>query len=80
MLEPHYTGYADSVPKLKGMAAYSERCTSVKRNEMIRVVDNPSEKKLQKLDVALSAVRNEVNLMNDHDELNNLFIKFNDQI
>lgn len=79
VLEPHFTGYADSVPKLKGMAAYSERCTSVRRNEMIRVVDTPSGKKIQKLDVASSAVRSEVNLMNDHDELNNLFARFNNQ-
>ncbi len=77
LLEPHYTGYADSVPKLKGMAAYSERCTSVKHNEMIRVVETPSGKKIQKLDVASSAVRSEVNQTNDHDELNNLFAKFN---
>ena len=78
LLEPHYPGYADSVPKLKGMAAYSDRCSSVKRNEMIRVVETPSGKKIQSLNVASSAVRNEVYLMSDHDELNNLFVKFND--
>jgi len=77
LLEPHYTGYADSVPKLKGMAAYSERCTSIMRNEMLRVVENPSGKKIQSLNVASSAVRGEVYLMNDHDDLNNLFIRFN---
>lgn len=80
ILEPHYTGYADSVPKLKGMAAYSERCTSVKRNEMMRVVETSSGKIIQSLNVALSAVRNDVRLMNEHDELNNLFVKFNDHI
>ena len=77
LLEPHYTGYADSVPKLKGMAEYSERCTSIKHNEMLRVVDSPSEKKIQTIDVASSAVRNEVKLMSVHDELNNLFNKLN---
>ena len=82
ILEPHYTGYADSVPKLKGMAAYSERCTSVKRNEMLRVVNTSSGKTIQSLNVASSAVRNDVYLMNghDHDELNNLFIRFSDHI
>ena len=62
------------------MAAYSERCTSVGRNEMLRVVESPSGKKIQTLNVASSAVREEVNKMNDHDELNNLFIRFNDHI
>ena len=80
VLEPHFTGYADSVPKLKGMADYSERCTSVRRNEMLRVVETPTGKKIQTLNAASSAVRNEVYLLNDHDELNNLFIRFNDQI
>ena len=80
ILEPHFTGYADSVPKLKGMAAYSERCTSVGRNEMLRVVESPSGKKIQTINVAFSAVRNVVYLLNDHDELNNLFIRFNDHI
>ena len=80
VLEPHFTGYADSVPKLKGMAEYSERCTSVGRNEMLRVVESPSGKKIQTINVAFSAVRNVVYLLNDHDELNNLFIRFNDQI
>ena len=80
VLEPHFTGYADSVPKLKGMAAYSERCSSVRRNEMIRVVESPSGKKIQTINVASSAVREEVNKMNDHDELNNLFNRFNNQI
>ena len=80
ILEPHYTGYADSVAKLKGMAAYSERCTSVRRNEMLRIVESPSGKKIQNINVASSVVRNDVYLMNEHDpdELNNLFIKFND--
>lgn len=80
LLEPHYTGYADSVPKLKGMAKYSERCTSIKRNEMLRVVETPSGKKIQTLNAASSAVRDKVYNLNDHDELNNLFIRFNDHI
>ncbi|MBP5220436.1 MAG: hypothetical protein J6034_07020, partial [Bacteroidaceae bacterium] len=80
LLEPHNTGYADSVHKLKGMAAYSERCTSVKRNEMQRVVETPTGKKIQALNVASSTVRKEVNLLNDHDELNNLFNRFNEHI
>ena len=80
VLEPHFTGYADSVPKLKGMAAYSENCASVKRNEMMRVVPISTGKKIQTLNVASSAVRNDVYLLNDHDELNNLFIRFNDHI
>ena len=58
------------------MAAYSERCTSVKRNEMLRVVESPTGKKIQTLNVASSAVRNDVFLLNDNDELNNLFLKF----
>ena len=78
VLEPHFTGYADSVPKLKGMAEYSERCTSVVRNEMLRVVESLSGKKIQTINVALSEVRNEVYLLNDHDELNNLFSRFNE--
>lgn len=80
LLEPHFTGYADSVPKLKGMADYSERCSSVRRNEMMRVINIPSGKTIQSLNVASSAVRNEVNLLNDHDELNNLFIRFNNHV
>lgn len=77
ILEPHFTGYADSVPKLKGMAAYSEHCTSIKRNEMLRVVNTSSGKEIQTLNVASSAVRNDVYRLNDNDELNNLFARFN---
>lgn len=76
------TPRTNSVPKLKGMAAYSERCTSVKRNEMLRVVETPTGKAIQALDVALSAGRNEVYLMNDynHEELNNLFLRLSDHV
>lgn len=79
LLEPHFTGYADSVPKMKGMAKYSERCTSVKRNAMQRVVQTPTGEKIQTLDAATSAVRKEVSILNnnDNDSLNNLFNKFN---
>ncbi len=77
LLEPHFSEYTDTVPKLKGMALYSERCTSVRRNEMLRVVESPAGKTLQTLDVARSAVRNDVKLMNDNDPINNLFIRFN---
>ena len=47
---------------------------------MLRVVESPSGKKIQTINVAFSAVRNVVYLLNDHDELNNLFIRFNDHI
>lgn len=77
LLEPHFTGYADSVPKLKGMAAYSERCSSVKRNEMIRVIENSTGKKIETLNANSSAVRNDIYHLNDNDDLNNLFAKYN---
>ena len=77
LLEPHYTGYADSVPKLKGMALYSERCSTVSRNEMIRVVKSSSGIKFQSLNVASALVRDDVKKMNGNDELNNLFVNHN---
>ncbi len=77
LLEPHFTGYADSVPKLKGMSAYSERCSSVKRNEMIRVIENSTGKKIETLNANSSAVRNDIYHLNDNDDLNNLFAKYN---
>ena len=77
LLEPHNTGYGDSVPKMKGMAEYSERCTSVKRNAMQRIVQTSTGERIQTLDAATSAVRKEVYMLNDNDNLNNLFNKFN---
>lgn len=77
LLEPHYTGYADSVPKLKGMAEYSERCTTVSRNEMMRIVKISTGKKVESLNVASSLVRNDIKLLMSQDELNNLFAKYN---
>ena len=77
ILEPHFIGYSDSVPKLKGMAKYSQRCSSVKRNEMIRIIEMPTGKKIQRLDVAKSSIRNEVKRLNDYDDLKNLFAQFN---
>ena len=77
LLEPHYTGYADTIPKLKGMALYSERCSTISENEMIRVVDTATGQKLQSLNVATSQVRDDVKHINGDDELNNLFTKYN---
>ena len=77
ILEPHYIGYSDSVPKLKGMAKYSQLCSSVKRNEMIRIIEMPTGKRIQRIDVAKSSIRNEVKCLNDYDDLNNLFAKLN---
>lgn len=77
LLEPHFTGYVDSVPKLKGMAEYSERCTTVSRNEMIRKVEASPDDKLQSLNAASSLVRNDIMHLNSSEELNNLFLKYN---
>lgn len=77
LLEPHYTGYADSVPKLKGMAAYSERCSAIKRNEMMRIVDIATGKKVELLNAASSLVRNDIKHLMSQDDLNNLFIRYN---
>lgn len=77
LLEPHYTGYADSVPKLKGMAEYSERCTTVSRNEMMRIVDTATGKKVESLDAASSLVRNDIKYLIGPEDLNNLFAKYN---
>lgn len=77
LLEPHYTGYADSVPKLKGMAAYSERCSAIKRNEMMRIVDIATGKKVESLNAASSLVRNDIKHLMSQDDLNNLFIRYN---
>ena len=72
-----YKVYSDSVPKLKGMAKYSQLCSSVKRNEMIRIIEMPTGKRIQGIDVAKSSIRNEVKCLNDYDDLNNLFAKLN---
>lgn len=76
LLEPHYTGYADSVPKLKGMAEYSERCTTVSRNEMVRIVDTAIGKKVESLDAASSSVRDDIKYLIGLEDLNNLFKKY----
>lgn len=77
LLEPHFTGYVDSLPKLKGMAEYSERCTAVARNEMIRIVKATPVDKLQSLNAASSQVRNDIRHLNNSEDLNNLFYKYN---
>jgi hypothetical protein len=70
LLEPH-------VPKLKGMAEYSERCTTVSRNEMMRIVDTATGKKVESLDAASSLVRNDIKYLIGQEDLNNLFIRYN---
>lgn len=80
LLEPHYTGYADSVPKLKGMAAYSEHCSAIKRNEMMRIVDIATGKKVESLNAASSSVRNDIKHLMSQDDLNNLFTKYNNKL
>ena len=77
LLEPHFTGYADSLPKLKGMAEYSEHCTAVSRNEMIRIVKATPVDKFQSLNAASSQVRNDIGHLNNSEELDNLFLKYN---
>ena len=59
------------------MAKYSQLCSSVKRNEMIRIIEMPTGKRIQGIDVAKSSIRNEVKYLNDYDDLNNLFAKLN---
>lgn len=78
LLEPHFTGYADSIPKLKGMAAYSERCSSIRRNEMMRVVETSYGKRIESLNAASYALRRDVYQMSDNDVLDNLFSKYNE--
>lgn len=77
LLEPHYTGYADTVPKLKGMAEYSEHCSTISHNKMIRIVTTSTGKKAESLDAASSLVRNDIKQLISSDELNHLFAKYN---
>ena len=77
LLEPHYTGYADSVPKLKGMAAYSERCKTISRNEMARVVCTAMGRQVQSLNVASLLVRKDIKHIIVNEDLDNLFAKYN---
>lgn len=77
LLEPHYSGYADSIPKLKGMAMYSERCTTVKRNEMMRIKETATGDKVETLNAASSLVRNNIKHLLSQDDLENLFKKYN---
>ena len=77
LLEPHYSGYADSIPKLKGMAMYSERCTTVKRNEMMRIKETATGDKVETLNAASSLVRNNIKHLLSQDDLENLFEKYN---
>lgn len=77
LLEPHSTSNVDSLSKLKGMAEYSERCTAVSRNEMIRIVKATPADKFQSLNAASSQVRNDIIHLNNSEELDNLFLKYN---
>ncbi len=77
LLEPHNTGYADSVPKLKGMAEYSERCSTVSRNEMMRIQKTAMGDKVETLNAASSLVRSDIKHLMSQDDLDNLFAKYN---
>lgn len=77
LLEPHNMGFADTIYKLKGMAEYSERCTAISHNELMRIVKVPTGKKPESIDAASSLVRNDIRQLVNQDELNNLFAKHN---
>lgn len=77
LLEPHNLSFTDSIPKLKGMAMYSERCTTVKRNEMMRIKETATGDKVESLNAASSSVRNAIKHLLSQEDLENLFEKYN---
>lgn len=77
VLEPHRADLNDNLQKALGMADYSKRCSTVERNELIRVVEKNGNQKLLRLDLTDGLVANELNCINTDDELTNLFAKFN---
>ena len=76
-LEPHRADLNDNLQKARGMADYSKRCSVVKWNELIRLVEKNGNKELLRLDLTDGLVANELNSINTDDELTNLFAKFN---
>ncbi|MCQ2254646.1 MAG: DEAD/DEAH box helicase family protein [Bacteroidaceae bacterium] len=77
VLEPHRADLNDNLQKARGMADYSKRCSTIERNELIRVVEKNGIKELLWLDLTDGLVANELNSINTDDELTNLFAKFN---
>ena len=55
---------------------YSELCSVIKRNEMMRIVDTATGKKVESLN-ASSLVRNDIKHLVGQDDLNSLFAKYN---
>lgn len=77
VLEPHLPSLNDNLQKARGMADYSMRCSTIERNELIRVVEKNGSKELLRLDLTDGMIASELNSINTDDELTNLFVKFN---
>ena len=69
ILEPHSQGFADNLPKAKGLAQYIAEEHRIKRVQMIRKFrDASGREKFRRLDVAKTAVREAVlNAVNNND-------------
>lgn len=76
VLEPHNPTYNDNLPKAKGLADYARQDNNVARVQMIRVVTYMGKPKIVRLDMAKSAVREEVKRAVSSTELDHIFDNF----
>lgn len=77
ILEPHNQSLADNLAKAKGLAAYAATEQKMGRIQLIRVTDGiGGTKKLHRLDLTNSLVRDKVLHCNSNDELTSLFAQY----
>lgn len=73
VLEPHDPTRNDNLPKAKGLAEYARQENNVARVQLIRVVTYAGNQKIMRLDMAKSAVREEIRRAASPAELDHIF-------
>lgn len=73
VLEPHNPGYADNLPKAKGLAEYARQNPGVGRIQLIRIKTVNGDQRIIRLDLGESIVREEVFHAQNSLELDNIF-------
>lgn len=77
VLEPHSDQFTDNLAIAKGLASYAVHAPQFGRIQMIRIVDGPGNtKRLLRLDLTNSLLREKILHANTNEELNNLFNVF----
>lgn len=74
ILEPHSPDFKDNLGKAKGLAEYARQNNGISRIQLIRVAkDAMGKKRLKRLDLGKSAIREKVSRATTNEELDHIF-------